>query len=241
MEQRTFQSEGQWNIVYYPMKPSGFSVLIIGDQNHFVEEESSYWLQHPGRLQILDLLKECGYMVFSSNFYKSGWGSPKAVELAKKIYVILMKNEILNSKIHILAEGTGALTAVKLMDAMKEQIRSVVLVNPCLSLKAYLKKEKENKFFYKTQLKEISRAFGMQEEKCEQLILSSENTWPNKEIPLKIIHVVESMEKGQTDLYRKLEQQSERAETDITYLLPEKRYKIPLQIQQFFKKYETSL
>lgn len=241
MEHRTFQSDGQWNIVYYPYMPSGFSVLLIGDRNHFVEEENSYWLQHPGRLKILEGLKETGYLIFSSNFYESGWGSPKAVELAKKIYFILMRSEILNNRIHILAEGIGALTAMELMDIMKEHIRSAVFLNPCLSLQSYLKREKENKFFYKRQLKEIAAAFEMEEEKCEQLVLSSEETWPNKDIPLKIIHVVGNIEKEQTKLYKKLEQQSGRAETNITYLLPEKRYKIPLQIRQFFKKYETSL
>jgi hypothetical protein len=241
MEQRTFQSDGQWNIVYYPVKPSGFSVLLIGDRNHFVEDENSYWLQHPGRLQILEHLKVNGYLVFSSNFYKSGWGSQKAVELAKKIYFFMMKSEILNSRIHILAEGTGALTAVKLMEEMNDRIRSAVFINPCLSLQAHLKKEKENKFFYKSQLKDISVAYGMEEKKCEQLIMSSEDVMPDKEIPLKIIQIIDNTDKRQTDLLRKLEQQSERMQTEITYLLPEKRYKIPLQTQHFFKKHETSL
>ncbi|MDQ0217538.1 hydrolase [Peribacillus cavernae] len=241
MEQRTFQSDGQWNIIYYPVQPSGFSVLLIGDRNHFVEEENSYWLQHPGRFEILEHLKEYGYTVFSSNFYESGWGSVKTAELAKKLYFIMMKSEILNGRIHVLAEGTGALTAIRLMDEMSEQIRSAVFINPCLSLSAYLKKEKENKLFYKRQLKEISAALELEESKCEQFILSSQERLPNKEIPLKIIHILESVTRGQTDLYRKLEQQSERAKTDITFLLPEKRYKIPIQVQQFFKKHEFPL
>ncbi|RFU64138.1 hydrolase [Peribacillus glennii] len=241
MEQRTFQSDGQWNIVYYPPKPSGFAVLLIGDRNHFVEQGNSYWMQHPGRSQILERLKEYGYLIFSSNFYQSGWGSPIAVEMAKKIYWMMMRSEILNDRIHILAEGTGALTAIQLMNEMKQNIRSAVFLDPCLNLQTHMQKEKDNKFFYKRKLKEIAAAFGIEEKKCEQLIFSSESPFPNKDIPLKIIHIVGSIEKGQTDIYKKLEQQPGRTETNITYLLPEKRYKIPLQIGQFFKKYETSL
>ncbi|PLT33861.1 hydrolase [Bacillus sp. V5-8f] len=241
MEQRTFQSDGQWNIVYYPPKPSGFAVLLIGDRNHFVEEGNSYWLQHPGRYQILERLKQYGYLIFSSNFYDSGWGSPLAVDLAKKLYWMMMKSEILNDKIHILAEGAGALTAIQLMAEMKQQVRSAVFLNPCLSIQQHMQKEKDNKFFYKRQLKEIAAAFGVQEKECEELIFSSESPFPNKDIPLKIIHIVGSIEKGQTDIYKKLEQQSDRAEMNITYLLPEKRYKIPFQMAQFYKKYETYL
>ena len=95
MEQRTFQIDGQWSIIHYPEQPSGFSVLIIGDRGHFVEQGSSFWLQHPGRLRILEHLKGHGYTLFSSNFYGANWGNSKSVDLSMKLYLNFMKSEIL--------------------------------------------------------------------------------------------------------------------------------------------------
>lgn len=93
MEQRTFQIDDQWNIIYYPERPSGFSVMVIGDRSHFVEKDSSFWLQHPGRLQILEYLKEYGYTLFSSNFHGANWGSPKALDLSLNLYILFMKKK----------------------------------------------------------------------------------------------------------------------------------------------------
>ena len=76
--------------------------------------------------------------------------------LAMKLYLNFMKSEICNDKIHILAEGTGALIAFQLVRELGSHIRSVVFINPCLSLKLTLEKEKENKFFYKKMLREVA-------------------------------------------------------------------------------------
>ncbi|WP_409304644.1 hydrolase [Peribacillus sp. SCS-155] len=241
MEQRTFQIDSEWCIVYYPWRPSGFAVLVIGDRNQFVDQEGSYWLQHPGRLQILDYLKSAGYMMFSSNFYGSSWGCPKSVELARELYLFVMKNEILNSRIHILAEGSGALTAMKLMHEMKDAIRSAVFINPVLSLKKNMAKEKESKFFYKKWIKEVAQAYEMETKECEKQIESLAEYGPPIDIPLKIIHVIGTNDKEQYEYYRLLEENPGRETMEIQYLLPEKRYKIPHQIEHFCKKYEEIL
>jgi hypothetical protein len=241
MEQRTFQIDGEWCIVYYPNRPSGFSVMVLGDRNQFVDKDSSYWHQHPNRLLILDQLREKGYMVFTSNFYGASWGSPKSATLAEELYLFVMKKEILNSNIHILAEGTGAITAIKLMNGLKGRIRSAVFINPRLSLQSVMKKEKENKFFYKRWIKEVASAFEMEEKECEKDILALEELQPAKEVPLKIIHIMEHANKEQHELYRQLEEQSDRVYIDIQYFLPEKRYKIPQQIYQFYRKFEETL
>ena len=70
----------------------------------------------------------------------------------------MIRSEILNNKIHILAEGMGALVALKLMEKMRGQIRSVVFLNPILSLKNHLEQEKEYKFFYKKLMRELIAA-----------------------------------------------------------------------------------
>ncbi|WP_419883423.1 hydrolase [Peribacillus sp. B-H-3] len=241
MEQRTFLLDGQWNIVYYPHKPSGFSVLIFGDSGHFVQERTSYWREHPGRLQILESLKEYGYTLFSSNFHGVKWESQRSFELAVKLYFLIMKSEILNSKIHILAEGTGALPAMKFMESMPELIRSAVFINPCLSVKNRLIKEKESKFFYKKWLKEASAANKMDSGEFEDFVLDSKKLSFQTKVPLKIITVLDNANGEQNPLYQELKQQNDQELLEFTYLLPEKRYKIPSQIRQFFQKYEKLL
>ncbi|MFJ7745714.1 hydrolase [Peribacillus sp. NPDC097295] len=240
MEQRTFQIEDQWNIVYYPEQPSGFSVLVIGDRSSFVDKDSSFWLQHPGRLRILEYLKQSGYTLFSSNFYGANWGSSKALALSLNLYMLFMKNEIVNRKIHVLAEGTGALLALKLMKEMGSQIRSVVLIDPILSLKVQLEKEKENKFFYKKWLSEAAAAHELDPTEMEKEIIDSHEQAFPENIPVKVILVFGSFRKEQASFYRRI-QRTRRAHLHLTYLLAEKRYKIPYQIQKFFKENEESL
>ena len=95
----------QWNIVHLPRKPNGFAVLILGDVNHYVSKSNSFWLQHPERTRFVEILVQNGYTVFSSNLYGRNWGSWKASDLAEKVYHSVLRREILNKKIHIIAEG----------------------------------------------------------------------------------------------------------------------------------------
>lgn len=240
MEQRTFQIDGQWNIIHYPEQPSGFSVLIIGDRGHFVEKGSSFWLQHPGRLRILEHLKDHGYTLFSSNFYGANWGNPKSVDLAMKLYLNFMKSEISNDKIHILAEGTGALIAFQLLREFGELIRSVVFINPCLSLRLRLEKEKENKFFYKKMLQEMASAYDIDINECESFIMAKEKIPQLDKTPMKIIHLL-SLHKDQSFYYKQLQKQNKQTEIQLAYLLPEKLYKVPYLIQSFYKSNEQYL
>ena len=240
MEQRTFQINDQWNIIHYPKRPSGFAVMIIGDGSHFVEKDSTFWIQHPGRSAILAYLKEKGYTLFSSNFYGANWGSPKAVELALNLYILFLKKEIVNRSIHILAEGSGALLALRIMKEIGPRIRSVVLIDPVLSLKAKLQKEKENKFFYKKWLAEVSHAYEKDPKDCEQEILEEEDVSFPEGIPVKVIQVFGSMRKEQASINREIQLYRE-TDLQLTYLLPEKRYKIPYQIHRFFSEYEEIL
>ncbi len=49
MESRNFQLDAEWNIVHYPEQPLGFGILIIGDERHFVDQNTSFWLQNEGK------------------------------------------------------------------------------------------------------------------------------------------------------------------------------------------------
>ncbi|HJV31499.1 MAG TPA: hydrolase, partial [Bacillales bacterium] len=191
MENRNFQLGNEWNIIYYPEKPTGFGILIIGDERHFVDESKSFWQQNEGKLSIIKVLKESGYTIFSSNLYGKNWGSEKAVELAERLYQHVIRNEIINGKIHIIAEGMGALVAIKLIEKLKGQLRSIIFLDPILSLKQHLLQEKENKFFYKKLKRELESAYQMDFKKLEVEYLLMENPLPNDHnIPLKIIHIL---------------------------------------------------
>ncbi|WP_026693267.1 hypothetical protein [Peribacillus kribbensis] len=238
INQRSFLLDGQYSMIYYPERPSGFAVMIIGDRNHFVEEKTSFWLQHPGRNEIVTQLKSLGYMLFSSNFYGASWGSDRAADLAKRLYHMVMKSEILNERFHILAEGTGALTAMKVADLLKDQIRSVVFLNPCLSLQKKIQKEKEQKFFYKKIINEISHAYGWNKQESAEFLRSPEAENLEISVPLKIIHILGNGAEDQSELYKSIQNKSH---LEIQFLLAEKRYKIAAQARSFFRKYETIL
>jgi hypothetical protein len=230
----------QWNIIHYPEKPTGFGILIIGDERHFVDESKCFWTQNEGKLAIINQLRESGYTIFSSNLYGRNWGSDQAVDLAQRLYQQVKRSEILNNKVHLIAEGMGALVAVKLMEKMKGQLRSVVLLNPILSLKKHIELEKEHKFFYKKLMRELTAAH-----KLDLLTLVEEIENMGDEVkfqsgvPIKIIHVLSS---GKSYNQSKQLQQL-LANTDIspTYIVPEKKQQLGNMIKKFFNQYEKVL
>lgn len=240
MENRNFQMDTEWNIIHYPEKPTGFGILIIGDERHFVDENNFFWTQNEGKLTIINQLKKSGYTVFSSNLYGRNWGSEKAVELAQRLYQHVIRNEILNVKIHILAEGMGALIALKLMENMKGQIRSVVLLNPILSLKYHLEMEKEHKFFYKKLIKELCSAYQMDQKTLERDFLNMESIEKTgADIPVKIIHVL-SGGKSYNQL-KQFQQFISTANISPHFILPEKKQQLGKIFIKFFNSHETLL
>ncbi|MFY4774329.1 hypothetical protein [Metabacillus sp. RGM 3146] len=160
---RFFQLEEEWSVVHIPYKPNGIGVLILGDRLHFVEEQTSFWMQHQGRKQLLSRLRNEGYTLFQSNLTGIHWGSPKASALSKLLIHTVLKKEILNGKVHLLTEGMGSLTGLELMESIPDKIRSVAMFNPCLDLQAYIEDEKNNKFFYKRLIKEIAKAYEVED------------------------------------------------------------------------------
>lgn len=245
MKSRNFQLDAEWNIIHYPEQPQGFGILIIGDERHFVDRNTSFWLQNEGKhLQVQSLLQE-GYTVFYSNLYGKNWGSKKAVKLAKRLYEYVIRSEIMNDKIHIIAEGMGALVALKLLRDMDGYVRSVVLINPILSLEHHLELEKDRKFFYKKLVKELANAY---EQEGEQLMIQLKNeedsTLFNTPVPIKIIHVLaDSRAYKQSDLLNQLSDKwkNEKTPISICYVVPEKRQQIMNQIVRFFKSQEEWL
>ncbi|WNS76852.1 hydrolase [Bacillus sp. DTU_2020_1000418_1_SI_GHA_SEK_038] len=245
MESRNFQLDTEWNMIHYPEKPSGFGILIIGDDRHYVNENGSYWTQNEGKSAILNMLKDEGYIIFYSNLYRKNWGSEKAVKLARRLYEHIIRTEIINPKINLIAEGMGALIALKLMDEMGPQlIRGCILINPIFSLSDHLELEKEHKFFYKNLLKELAEAYELDMKYVENKIILKESFKNSLCIPTKIIHI---MTDGRA--YNQSKQVKTQAEKwketgspiSICFLLPEKRMGMGTQIINFMKKNEGIL
>ncbi|MGD6817650.1 hypothetical protein ACQCVE_11355 [Metabacillus sp. 113a] len=182
---RFFKFESEWTVIHTPYQPNGFGVFLLGDKNHFVDSDSSFWMQHLGRKQLLAALRKAGFTIIQSNLHGSHWGSPKAGNLAEKLLHLLPKKEILNDKVHILAEGTGALAAMDLMQRCPERIRSIGLFNPCLDLQGYYRDEKNNKLFYKRLTREIAAAYEVEEKELESIPLRSLHPSESR-VPVKI-------------------------------------------------------
>ncbi len=245
MESRNFKLDTEWNIIHYPERPNGFGILMIGDERHFVNRSSCFWTQNEGKRSLLNIWKKEGYTVFYSNLYGRNWGSEKAVDLAIRLCSHTLRNEILNDSIHIVAEGMGALIALKLLALSDIKIRSLVLINPILSLSAHLEQEKENKFFYKKLAAELEAAYEMDFSQLRKRLYEEDATSVfNKETPIKIIHFLSGNRSyKQSKLIRDLSIKWEEEDLPVTisYALPEKKPQLGSQIVQFFTKYEQVL
>ncbi|MGP7817970.1 hydrolase [Niallia sp. 01092] len=245
MKNRTFQLDTEWNMIHYPPQPNGFGVLIIGDDRHYVNKSNSFWIQNEGKKQLVESLLKKGYTIFYSNLYGKNWGSNKACQLAKRLYEFIIRTEILNQKIHIIAEGMGALIAIKLMKEMKGNIRSVVLFNPILSLIEHVEREKEHKFFFKKLCNEISIAFHLHEDELFSFLQGyKESQIEEANTPVKIIHILhDGKSYYQSNFLKKTSVKWEKKSLPIfvSYVLPEKRSAIPNQVVVFFQEYEKDL
>jgi hypothetical protein len=245
MENRNFKLDTEWNMIHYSEKPNGFGILIIGDERHFVDEQNSFWLQNEGKQLLLNHLIQTGYTCFYSNLYGRHWGTQKSTKMAERLYHHIMRSEILNSKIHIIAEGMGALIALDLVKLLKEAIRSIAFINPVFSLKNQLELEKEHKFFYKKLLREISVAYNVEITNIEEVLGSIRNDLNDSpHIPLKIIHVLSGKRSyHQFEFSKKLVTKWEQNNKTIqsTFLLPEKKQQIGKIISNFFHQFEHEL
>ncbi|PKG25523.1 lipase family protein [Niallia nealsonii] len=245
MENRNFQLDTEWNMIHYPPQPNGFGVLIIGDDRNFVNKSTSFWTQNEGKKQLVESLLEKGYTIFYSNLYGKNWGSNQACQLAERLYQYVIRSEILNQKIHLIAEGMGTLTAIRLMKEMKGNIRSAVLFNPILSLKDHLEREKEHKFFFKKLCNEISVAFHLTEEeflpflKGRKEILLEETSSPVKII--QILHDGKSYYQSNYLKKESTEWKKKQLPIVVSYVVPEKRSALPKYIHFFFQANEKYL
>lgn len=244
MNCRYFMLENQWNVIHLPEKPNGFGILILGDSNHFVEGSTSLWTQHKGRERLVDCLLEKGYTVFYSNLFGANWGSIKAFRLARQLYHLVMRQEILNRKIHLLAEGMGGLLALQLMEEMSEEIRSAAFLNPCLDFELYYKQAQKHPFFLKRLEKEYREAHNLTRSTTREAMGNHVRLeYYQNEVPAKIWADVRNSSPYSVEhskQYEKLKGE-QGGNVEISFYLPEKQYLFSKALCSFYKSWEQEL
>ena len=92
MNQKTFRFNNEWTTIFYPERPSGFSILLIGGDNYYIMEKSNYWMEHPGKKQMVDHLLGKGYTLVSSNL-GTHWGNEGAAERLAELYAYFIRQD----------------------------------------------------------------------------------------------------------------------------------------------------
>lgn len=245
IKERFFLIGEEWTVIHLPPKPNGFAIFIIGDVNHYVNANTSSWHQRPDQAEFIEELKNTGYTVVYSNLFGRNWGSDEACLFFQRVYDDVMKREILNKKIHVIAEGMGALVAAKLIPEQPSLFRSVVMVNPCLSLKEYFNCEKNNKLFYKRFLKELKKAYSLEEAELEMLISAMDiSNYKTMSLPTKIFHCMHATPYSLQNHVRPYEQlcNRERNMVEVSIFLESKPFQqLAKPVVKFFQKHQKLL
>ncbi|MYL32245.1 hypothetical protein GLW08_05675 [Pontibacillus yanchengensis] len=239
---RTFQLDKQTCLLHLPEKPNGFLILYLGDAGHYVEEHQSFWSEHPERASLLNQLLENGYTLFTSQLYGNGWGSPKTTHLLHQVLQFVRRQEIVNPHIHVIAEGMGALTALRWQENHDISIRSFVFFTPCLSMKALFDQERSNQVFFKRLKKELASAYDLEEKNVEKDVIQP-SSLPQTETPALIFHDVSCQHYSVHEHSRRFEEEqhylNRRVELKLAIhpILP----RVTTSILRFMKEYETTL
>ncbi|MBU9721806.1 MULTISPECIES: hypothetical protein [Bacillaceae] len=243
IKKRLITIENEECLLHLPEKPNGYAILILGDRSHYIHGEDSYWTQHPTRKELLEGFVDKGYTVFYSHQSGAHWGKADIAKVTVRLINYALKTEILNQHIHIIAEGMGALIALRLLADKNIKIRSSVFINPCISITNQLEEEEINRFFYKKMVKELIEAYNVGEEELELISNDMDKVREaiNPDVPIRILQAVYqapySMEK-QTRVFIK-ERKDKQKEIDTTFYLPGKTINQFIQpICFFFVKYE---
>ncbi|EIT84579.1 hypothetical protein A374_14665 [Fictibacillus macauensis ZFHKF-1] len=241
INERFFCLDGQWNVIHLPERPNGFGIMLFGDRNHYVDETCSLWKQHKERHALITALINEGYTVFYSHLYGKHWGSKQAVMLAKRVYRYVMKFEILNPNIHMLAEGMGALAALGFIEEMPTFTRSAVFLNPCVNIGEYLLQEKQNQLFHKRIRKEIGQAYQLKDVDVEANFTKPLTL--NHPVPLHIFHEVAGTTFPFSLHSRPFEQQAlqKGLPVSLSLQMPKEHWVGAPLLISFYKLYEKNL
>ncbi|WP_345240213.1 hypothetical protein [Pontibacillus salipaludis] len=237
---RSFQLDREHCLLHIPEQPNGYLILYLGDAGHYVEEDRSFWGEHKGRATLMQALLDKGYTLYTSRIYGNHWGSEPAVNLLNRVYHHVIRQEILNPNIHVVAEGMGALAALRWQEKYEVPIRSFVLVTPCVDLKALYAQERTNQLYFKRLKKEISKAYTCGENEVDQIIT---NDLPTIQAPILVFHDMANPHYSVHEHSRRLEekQQSHKRHLELKLVIQPIFPRINQSIIKFMNNYEKSL
>ena len=240
MDYRIFTLNQNYCIIHYPEKPNGFGILLLGDEENFVVRSGSLWLRNNSRQEILQLLIDHGYTIFYSNLGGKHMGNQDAIEQAKDLYEYVKRTEILNDKIHIIAEGFGATVVRSLIETKNEMIRSILFINPIFSLKWMYEMVKVQPFSYKKFLSDIKKAYKISDDDCIALINTDQFNKLEIRNEYKVIHILEHGH-DDNEWIKWYQMYLDHSFGEVHILLPDKRADIFKYAIQLFKKTEQKL
>lgn len=241
---RRFWIDEQPCFIHLPEKPNGFLILYLGDATQEVTRDSTFWWEHPERNKMLQMLLDNGYTLLTSRLYGRNWGSPNAVHLMEQVYQAVIRQEILNPHVHILAEGMGSLTSLKFAKEHPNHIRSMTFINPCLNLKAMYKHERNNRLFYKRLKREVADAYQIEDaEEVGKLFEHFDLREHSTRVPVQIFHDPTDKNYPFEQHSRMFEKIQKEKNHKVRFVLSVKPYfpRIYNQISQFYRQYETKL
>ncbi|WP_144559285.1 hypothetical protein [Shouchella miscanthi] len=159
---RYIDLNGCKNSYCIPEKPNGYAIFMLLD----------YQTLHSGHAEhFIDPFVKKGYTVFSSGLLIAEWGSKKAVKHAEHLIQLLLRQETINEKIFLCAEGTGALIAQQLCCSDDIHIRAAAFINPLLSLEDCFLHYQDDEVTLKRFKKEMSRQYGLKH--CDRKIVAN--------------------------------------------------------------------
>lgn len=191
MESRRLTLNGEPCIIHYPERPNGFAILLLGNHHNFLPRSGEhYWQRQEKRRLILKALLEKGYTIYFSNFFGQHMGNDAACDLARDLYEYMKRTEILNERIHIIAENLGAKIALHFLQKNPDILRSIVFINPLFSLRWMQELLKDQPFVYRRFLQEVAKAYRLRDVESEKFIYQEPLTIHINRCPFKIIHIL---------------------------------------------------
>ncbi|KYD10623.1 alpha/beta fold hydrolase [Caldibacillus debilis] len=239
MDYRIFTLNKKTCIIHYPAKPNGFGVLWIGYFDGDIGADDRPTVNKP-RKSLMDELNVRGYTVFYTVLEKHHFANPQALEQVENLYEFVKRNEILNEKIHLIAEGIGALLAESFLADKGDYVRSAVFIDPAFSLKKLTEEVKDQPFLLKKLYSDLKKAYSLSsDEECEIFINNQHRHPVVIPVPFQIVHFVRPDRKREgTDREEKYQN---LAEDRILALPSGGRHALSAVIFRLFKETEKQL
>ncbi|MFS0787316.1 hypothetical protein ABC345_13155 [Shouchella sp. 1P09AA] len=178
---RYIDLNGCKNSYCIPEKPNGYALFMLLDYRLLTSDTAE---------QLIETFVKKGYTVFSSNLLLAEWGSKKAVKHAEHLIQLLLRQETINERIFLCAEGTGALIAQQLFHKEAIQIRAATFIQPFLSLQDCLHAYNKDELALKRFKKEMRSQYDLTQLNSASLKPIDERLFPPYTLP--VLHFTEN-------------------------------------------------